>query len=86
MKWRVGHKVPRNLYRDDEPIAMLATEEIAAELVRKLNAAESIATLESWKLFPRDHCIFCGHDEYGASPTSSLAHYETCAYLAVKLA
>lgn len=36
MTWRVGSKVPRNLYRDDEPIAMLATPALAAELAGKL--------------------------------------------------
>ncbi len=39
--WRVGQQIPRNLYRDDEPIAMLATEELAAELAAKLNQSES---------------------------------------------
>ncbi len=38
--WRVGRKVPRNLYRGDEPIAMLATPETAAAMVALLNFAE----------------------------------------------
>lgn len=37
MRWRIGRKVPRNIYRDNEPIAMLATPEIAAEIVADMN-------------------------------------------------
>jgi hypothetical protein len=43
MTWRVGRKVPRNLYRGDEPIAMLATAELAQEIAERLNSAEQIS-------------------------------------------
>lgn len=39
-RWRVGTKVPRNLYRDDEPIAMLADEDTARSIAEKMNYAE----------------------------------------------
>ena len=38
--WRVGQRVPRNIYKDDEPIAMLAGEDIAKEIVDLCNEAE----------------------------------------------
>ena len=38
--WRVGRKVARNLYRGDEPVAMLATPELAAEMAKLLNEGE----------------------------------------------
>ena len=41
-RWRVGRKVPRNIYRDNEPIAMLATPEIAAEIVAGMNEVERL--------------------------------------------
>lgn len=40
--WRVGRRVPRNIYRDNEPIAMLATPEIAAEIVNGMNDVERL--------------------------------------------
>jgi hypothetical protein len=35
--YRVGHKVPRHVYRGDEPLFTAATPELAHELVRTLN-------------------------------------------------
>lgn len=42
----------------------------------------AIAGLESWRLFPRDHCIFCGHGEYGNQTDSPGAHELDCIYMA----
>lgn len=50
-KWRVGSKVRRNLYRGDEPIAMLATERLAAEIASKLNFAE-IGMIRAFQVKP----------------------------------
>lgn len=61
--WRVGRKVPRNLYRGDEPIAMLATPELASELAEKLNRAEMPSTTEGIKELIDafgDACFDCG--------------------------
>ena len=46
-KWRVGRKIGRNLYRGDEPIAMLATEELAQEIADRLNIGSRVDTLEA---------------------------------------
>jgi hypothetical protein len=46
-RWRVGRRVPRNLYRGDEPIAMLATPELAAEMVALLNKADKFGEAAS---------------------------------------
>lgn len=46
--WRVGRKVPRNLYRGDEPIAMLATPATAAAMVALLNFAEGCFDSPGW--------------------------------------
>jgi hypothetical protein len=40
--WRTGRKVPRNLYRGDEPIAMLTTPEWAATIAAAMNLAETM--------------------------------------------
>jgi hypothetical protein len=40
--WRTGRKVGRNLYRGDEPIAMLATAEWAATIAAAMNLAETM--------------------------------------------
>lgn len=40
-RWRVGHHVPRNIYRDGEPIAMLADEETARFIVDACNEKEA---------------------------------------------
>ena len=45
-RWRVGTKIPRNLYRNDEPIAMLATPELAAEMAQRLNVCPSCIECE----------------------------------------
>lgn len=53
--WRVGYHVPRNIYKDDEPIAMVATPELAAEIVTLCNAALRIhgsSKETSWKDAP----------------------------------
>jgi hypothetical protein len=41
--WRVGRSIRRNIYRGDEPIAMVATPELAAEIVVGMNFYESRA-------------------------------------------
>jgi hypothetical protein len=55
--WRVGTKVKRNLYRDDEPIAMLATAELAAEMAGLLNRANPHAmdTVNRWNIQALDN-------------------------------
>jgi len=35
--WRVGNKVPRHVYRGNEPIFTAPTEELAAEVVEAMN-------------------------------------------------
>jgi hypothetical protein len=47
--WRVGKKVPRNLYRGDEPIAMLATAELAAEIAEGMNTTMCSSKRQSEK-------------------------------------
>lgn len=44
-EFRVGRRVPRNVYRGDEPVFMAATEEEAAELVALLNAGLGLIAL-----------------------------------------
>lgn len=41
-QWRVGRKVPRNLYRGDEPIAMLASATLAREICDRLNHCDEL--------------------------------------------
>lgn len=41
-RWRVGTKVPRNIYCEDQPIAMLADEDTARSIAEKMNYAETI--------------------------------------------
>lgn len=35
--WRVGTRVPRHVYRGDEPICTMPTEELAREVVAAMN-------------------------------------------------
>lgn len=41
-RWRTGTKIKRNLYCDDEPIAMLAEEHTAESIAEKMNYAETV--------------------------------------------
>jgi hypothetical protein len=41
--WRVGRRVGRNIYRNDRPVCMVESDELAAEMVRALNAGQSAA-------------------------------------------
>lgn len=43
--WRVGSKVPINVYRNDEPVFQCHTAEMAAEVVANLNVAEIASEL-----------------------------------------
>jgi hypothetical protein len=45
-KWRVGGKVPLNVYRDDRPMFQCHTPEDAAEIVGLLNKANEVVKLE----------------------------------------
>lgn len=38
MTWRVGKRVPINVYKDDAPVCQCQTPELAAEIVRGMNA------------------------------------------------
>ncbi len=44
MTWRVGRRVPRNIYLDDEPVAMLATPELAANIVAGMNNVQRLVS------------------------------------------
>jgi hypothetical protein len=68
-RWRVGRRVPRNIYRDDEPIAMLATPEIAAEIVAGMNDVERLrAALEAV-----NNADCCGCSVYGNIARAALS-------------
>jgi hypothetical protein len=40
--WRVGRKVQRTLYRDDQLVGLVDTPELAAEIVAAMNFTESM--------------------------------------------
>lgn len=40
-RWRVGTKLGRTLYRDEQLVGMVDSASIAAEIVERMNAAES---------------------------------------------
>jgi len=46
--WRVGRRVPRNLYENDQDIGRMDTPELAARVVQAVNNADAL----SW--LPRD--------------------------------
>jgi hypothetical protein len=47
-RWRVGRKLGRTLYRDDQVVGMVDTPEIAAEIVAAMNLAEHNAKAAGW--------------------------------------
>ena len=51
-KWRVGTKVPVNLYKDDQIAGQCQTPELAAEIVSGMNAKEDLerAAQGAWYL------------------------------------
>ena len=54
IKWRVGNRVPLNVYRGDEPICQCHTPEQAREIVAAMNAAQPESAGESQSVIPDD--------------------------------
>lgn len=44
-RWRVGRKLGRTLYRDEEFVGTMDTKEIAAEIIQAMNARERVIQL-----------------------------------------
>lgn len=51
-KWRIGHKVPLNVYKGDYPVCQCHTPQEALELVNGMNAKEELerAAQGAWHL------------------------------------
>ena len=43
--WRVGRKVGRTLYRDEQLVGLMDTPELAAEVVEAMNEAETLTLI-----------------------------------------
>jgi hypothetical protein len=65
-EWRVGSKVKRNLYRGLEPVAMLATEEMAARIADGMNRARPATDTEIDGLLDQlnEYCFKASDREY----------------------